>query len=91
MGFRAALISAIRAVSRPDLIIPAAFVAALALLSPPAIDDASAQGFRMQSSRGRLFRRWPPAASRSMPGGMSNGMMTEVRSPGGRQVRQTLP
>lgn len=52
MGFRAVFTSAIRAVSRPHLVLPAAFVAVLALLSPPAADDASAQGYGMQGSRG---------------------------------------
>ena len=87
MGFRAALISVIRAVSRPYLIIPAAFVAALVLLSPPAIDDASAQGFRMQSSRAGLFRWRPRPLLDDAGAGSSNGHDEEVRSPG-RQVRQ---
>ncbi len=78
MGFRAALIPVIRAVSRPYLIIPAAFVAALVLLSPPAIDDASAQGFRMQSSRGS-FSGGGPGRFSSMPG----GMMKKSGRPGG--------
>ncbi|MPZ37834.1 MAG: S8 family serine peptidase [Rhizobiales bacterium] len=52
MSLRIAFTSAIRAVSRPYLVLPAALsLATLALLSPPAMDDASAQGFRMQGPR----------------------------------------
>ena len=72
MSFRAAFTSIIRAVSRPYLIVPAAVVAMMALMSPPAIDDASAQGFsRMQSSRGG-FGGGPSSRASSMQGGMMN-------------------
>ena len=72
MGFCAAFTSIIRAVSRPYLIVPAAVVAMVALMSPPAIDDASAQGFsRMQSSRGG-FGGGPSSRASSMQGGMMN-------------------
>ena len=72
MGFRAAFTSAIRAVSRPYLILPAAFAAVLVLLSPPAVDDASAQGFRMQSSRGSVMGGGPSGRfNPSMSGGMT--------------------
>lgn len=75
MGFRAAFTSAIRAASRPSLVVPMAFVAALALVLPPSIDDASAQGFRMQGSRG--FSGGGPGRF-TMPGGMmSAGMMSK--------------
>ena len=90
MGCRAALFSVIRAVSRPYLIIPAAFVAALVLLSPPAIDDASAQGFRMQSSRGG-FSGGGPGRFSMMPGGMSNGMMKKSGRPGGSASNAPVP
>ncbi len=90
MGCRAALFSVIRAVSRPYLIIPAAFVAALVLLSPPAIDDASAQGFRMQSSRGG-FSGGGPGRFSMMPGGMSNGMMKKSGRPGGSASNLPYP
>ena len=74
MGFCAAFTSTIRAVSRPSLIVPAGLVATLALLSPPAIDDASAQGFRMQGSRGSVSGG---PGRFQMPGGMSAGMMSK--------------
>ena len=67
MGFRAAFTSVIRAVSRPSMAVPAALVAVLALLSPPSMEDASAQGFRTQGSRGS-FSGGGPAASRCRGG-----------------------
>jgi hypothetical protein len=79
MGFRAAFTSAIHAVARPSLVVPAALVATLASLSPPAIDDASAQSFRMQSSRG--FAGGGPGRFQ-MPGGMA-GMMSKSGMPSG--------
>lgn len=79
MGFRAAFTSAIHAVARPSLVVPAAIVAAFALLSPPAIDDASAQGFRMQGPRG--FSGGAPGRFQ-MTGGMS-GMMSKSGMPTG--------
>lgn len=77
MGFCTAFSSAIRAVSRPSLIVPAAFVATLALLSPAAIDDASAQGFRMQGSRGSVSGISGGPGRFQMPGGMSAGTMSK--------------
>jgi hypothetical protein len=79
MGFCAAFTSAIHAVARPSLAVPSAFVATLALLSPPAIDDASAQSFRMQSSRG--FAGGGPGRFQ-MSGGMA-GMMSKSGMPSG--------
>jgi subtilisin family serine protease len=72
MRFRAILTSAIRAVSRPYLVIPAAVVAVIALLAPPSVDDASAQGFRMQSSRGGYSGGGPSGGSSMTSRGMSN-------------------
>ena len=66
MGFRAAFTSAVRAVSRPHVVLPAAFVAVIALLSPPAVEDASAQGFRMQGSRGSVSTTGPGRFQSSM-------------------------
>jgi Subtilase family len=59
MSFRAALTSVIHAASRPYFVLPAAFIAVVASLSPPAIDDASAQGLRMQTrgSSGTSYNR----------------------------------
>lgn len=89
MGFRAAFRSAIRAVSRPALAVPTAFVALLALVSPPAIDDASAQGFRMQGSRG--FSGGGPGRFQ-MSGGMgSAGMMSKSGMPGGMSGGSRYP
>lgn len=82
MGFRAAFRSAIRAVSRPSLAAPMAFVALLALVSPPAINDASAQGFRMQGSRG-FSGGGPGRFQGGMAGMMSGGMMSKSGMPGG--------
>ena len=72
MGFRAAFTSAVRAVSRPYLVLPAAFVAVIALLSPPAIEDASAQGFRMQGSRGGFSSTGPGRFQSSIIRGMAS-------------------
>jgi subtilisin family serine protease len=86
MGFRAALTSALRAVSRPHLIVPAAFVAVLALLSPAAIDDASAQGFRMQGSRGSFSGGGPSGSFQSsMSRGMANKSAILLSKPGQRR------
>lgn len=88
MGFRAAFRSILHAVSRPALVVPAALVAALALLSPPSIEDASAQGFRMQGSRGG-FGGGGPSRFR-MPGGMSSsGMMSKSGMSGPRRPGNT--
>src|SRR5262245_8664604 len=77
MGFRAAFTSAVHAGSRPSLTVSATIVALLALLSPPAINDASAQGVRMQGSRGG-FSAVPGGPGRfQMSGGMSAGMMSK--------------
>ena len=72
MGFHAAFTSAVRAVSRPHLVLPAAFVAVIALLSPPAIEDASAQGFRMQGSRGSFSSTGPGRFQSSTGPGMTS-------------------
>ena len=72
MGFRAAFTSAVRAVSRPYLVLPAAFVAVIALLSPPVIEDASAQGFRMQGSRGSFSSTGPGRFQTSTNPGMAS-------------------
>lgn len=77
MGFCAAFTSAICAVSRPSLTVSAAIVAVLALLSPLAIDDASAQGFRMQGSRGAVSSFSGTPGRFQMSGGMSAGMMAK--------------
>ena len=87
MGFRAAFTSIIRAVSRPSLVVPAAFLAVFALLSPPAIEDASAQGFRMQGSRGGFSGGGPGRFQGSTSHGMmsKSGMLTGMsgsRRPG---------
>mgnify|MGYP001168833764 CR=1 FL=1 len=76
MGFRAAFTSVIRAVSRPSVAVPAAFVAVLALLSPPLMEDASAQGFRTQGSRGS-FAGGGPGRFQMSGGMMSSGMMSK--------------
>lgn len=81
MGFRAALAPAVRAVSRPSLVIPAAFVALVALLSPPAIEHASAQGLRMQGSRAGFSG--VSGAGPTRFGGMSAGMMSKSSIPSG--------
>src|SRR5262245_32695755 len=87
MGFCAAFTSVIRAVARPYLLVPAAVVALVALVSPPAIDDASAQGFsRMQSSRGG-FGGGPSSRVSSMPG----GMMNKSGRPGGNASNGQYP
>ena len=92
MGFRAAFTSAVRAVSRPHLILPAAFVAVIALLSPPAVEDASAQGFRMQGSRGGFSSTGPGRFQSSMNGGMVSksailqGGKSATRFPRGNNV-----
>jgi len=78
MAFRTALTSVIRAVSRRYLVIPAAFVALFTLLAPPAIDDASAQGFRMQSSRGGFGGG--PSGRFGTSSGMSNKAGTYSKS-----------
>lgn len=83
MGFRAAFTSAIRAVSRPSLVAPAAVVAVLALLSPPAVEDASAQGFRMQGSRGNLAGGSVGRFKGSMSRGMRSGGMSKSGIVGG--------
>ncbi|HZO47326.1 MAG TPA: S8 family serine peptidase [Xanthobacteraceae bacterium] len=72
MGFRAAFTSAVRAIARPHLVLPAAFVAVIALLSPPAVEDASAQGFRMQGSRGSFSSTGPGRFQSSMNPGMAS-------------------
>ena len=79
MCFRAAFTSVIRAVARPSLVLPAAFVAVLALVSPPAVEDASAQGFRMQGSRGGFSGGGPGRFQ--MSGGMG-GMMSAMSKSG---------
>jgi hypothetical protein len=93
MGFRAAFTSAIHAVARPALVVPTALVATLASLSPPAIDDASAQSFRMMSSRG--FAGAGPGRFQMSGGGMmsKSGMVggSGPRRPGGGQVAGTGP
>ena len=92
MGFRAAFTSAVRAVSRPHLILPAAFVAVITLLSPPAVEDASAQGFRMQGSRGGFSSTGPGRFQSSMNGGMVSksailqGGKSATRFPRGNNV-----
>jgi Subtilase family len=86
MGLRAALTSALRAVSRPHLTVPAAFVAVLALLSPPVIDEASAQGFRMQGSRGSFYGGGPSSNFQlSMSRGMANKSALLSSKPGQRR------
>jgi hypothetical protein len=92
MGFCAAFTSAIHAVARPSLIVPAGFVAVFALLSPPAIEDASAQSFRMQGPRG--FSGGGPGRFQMSGGMMSAGMMSKgmpsgmsgPRRPGGNNT-----
>jgi Subtilase family len=92
MGFRAAFTSAVRAVSRPHLILPAAFVAVITLLSPPAVEDASAQGFRMQGSRGGFSSAGPGRFQSSMNAGMASksailqGGKSGTRFPGRNNV-----
>lgn len=87
MGLRAALTSVLRAISRPHLIVPAAFVAVLTLLSPAAIDDASAQGFRMQGSRGSFSSGGPSGSFQSsMSRGMANKSAILSSTPGQRRV-----
>lgn len=91
MGFRAAFTSFIRAVSRPHLVLPAAFVAVIALLSPPAIEDASAQGFRMQGSRGSVSSMGPGRFQSSTgPGMTSKAAILQSgksgRRPGGNNI-----
>lgn len=81
MGFRAAFASAIRAVSQPTFVIPAVSVALIALLSPPAIEDASAQGLRMQGPRAGVSGAGPGRFQIS--GGMSAGMMSKSSIPSG--------
>ena len=44
MGFRAAFMSAVRAVSRPHLVLPAAFIAVLVLLWPSKMRPRKASG-----------------------------------------------
>jgi hypothetical protein len=61
MSFRAAFQTTRHPVSRCGLIALTALAAAVALLSPPAIDDASAQGFRLQGPRGGFVQ---PSMSR---------------------------
>ena len=61
MSFRAAFQPIRRPVLRCGLIALTALAAAVALLSPPAIDDASAQGFRLQGPRGGFVQ---PSMSR---------------------------
>ena len=78
MAVRAALTSVIRAVSRRYLIIPAAFIALFTLLAPPAIDDASAQGLRMQSTRGGFGGG--PSGRFATSNGMSNKAGTYSKS-----------
>ena len=87
MGFRAAFTSAVRAVSRPHLVLPAAFVAVIALLSPPAVEDASAQGFRMQGSRGSFSSTGPGRFQSSI----NRGDGLQVGNPSGRQIRNAFP
>jgi hypothetical protein len=85
MGLRTALISLARAVCRPRLIVAAAVVAMPALLAPPAIDDASAQGTsRIQGSRGSFSGGGGPGRFANVPGGM-----TKAGRPGGRNVSNT--
>ena len=86
MGFRAAFTSFIRAVSRPHLVLPAAFVAVIALLSPPAIEDASAQGFRMQGSRGSVSSMGPGRFQSSD----RSGDDLEGGNPPERQIRHAV-
>ena len=85
MGIRAAFTSAIRAALRPSLIVPAAFIAVIALMSPPAIEDASAQGFRMPTSRGSFSGGGPGRVQMSggMGGMMSAGTMSKSGLPTG--------
>jgi subtilisin family serine protease len=50
MWFRAVLSPLISLMTRPSMMIPAAVIAAFALLSPLAVEDASAQGYGMRNS-----------------------------------------
>ena len=81
MGFRAAFTSAVRAVSRPHLVLPAAFVAVIALLSPPAVEDASAQGFRTQGSRGGSSSTGSGRSQYNRPGTSSKSAECRAANP----------
>jgi Subtilase family/Fervidolysin N-terminal prodomain len=65
MSFCAAPKPAIHTIARPSSVILAILVAAFALLMPPAIDDASAQGFRLQGARGGFVHSPRAMSSRS--------------------------
>src|SRR5262245_32560678 len=84
MGFRAAFISTMHAVAGRSLVVPAAFTAPLGAVSPPAIDDGSAQGLRMPSSCGSFGGAGGGFGRCKMSGGMRGmvsggmaGMMTK--------------